>query len=75
MPRTIDQAVGTAVRRVRTKYGLTQAGLGRLVGVTADTVWTWETGRVRLSLRRVEQIANALGIGWIEILTVAARER
>ena len=39
------RAVAARIREERRAAGLTQGGLAALVGVTAHTVWRWETGR------------------------------
>jgi DNA-binding transcriptional regulator YiaG len=35
------------VRRLRRQLGVSQSGLGRMLGVTKQTVWLWESGRAR----------------------------
>lgn len=49
------------LKELKKSLGLTQAELGRLVGVTGFTVHNWETGKTRidaLTLRRLCQMAG-----------------
>ncbi len=39
---------GLELRQLRDGAGLTRAALASLVGVSEQTVWRWETGRVRV---------------------------
>lgn len=55
---------GAAIRRLRTKAGISQEHLARRVGVTAHTIWRLEndpTANPRLETLRA--IARALGVG------------
>ena len=47
---------------LRSTRGLTQAELGRQVGVCAVTVSRWEGGKASPSLDQVHKIASALGV-------------
>jgi len=38
----------SALRRLRRRFGLTQAAFADLVGVTANTVARWERGEMRM---------------------------
>lgn len=49
--------VGDRIREARTKLGLTQAQLARQVGVSSQTVWSWEAGRVRPKHEHLEELA------------------
>lgn len=51
------------VRQLRDKYGLTQRGLGDMLGVTSNAVALWEAGRRNPSecaKRLMERIAKDL---------------
>jgi DNA-binding transcriptional regulator YiaG len=39
---------GLELRMLREGAGLTRAALAQLVGVSEQTVWRWESGRVRV---------------------------
>ena len=48
MPETREypwKNIGDRIREARTKLGLTQVQLARQVGVSSQTVWSWEAGR------------------------------
>ena len=49
--------IGDRIREARTKLGLTQAQLARQVGVSSQTVWSWEAGRVRPKHEHLEELA------------------
>ena len=55
------------VRRLRRQLGVSQSGLGRMLGVTKQTVWLWESGRARcrgahmLMLRRLVPMGKGGG--------------
>ena len=49
--------IGDRIREARQKLGLTQAELARQVGVTSQTVWSWEAGRVKPTHEHLEELA------------------
>ena len=49
--------IGDRIREARTKLGLTQAQLGLQVGVSSQTVWAWESGRVKPTHEHLEELA------------------
>ena len=49
--------VGDRIREARTKLGLTQTQLARQVGVSSQTVWSWEAGRVKPTREHMEELA------------------
>ena len=49
---------GKGVRSLRKRLGLTQAKLGRLAGVSIQTIVNWEGTSGKVSLRRKETIAR-----------------
>ena len=55
-------SIGDRIRLERTTAGLTQEQLGIAVGVTAEAVSLWESGKRRLAADKVPSIARALGI-------------
>lgn len=54
--RFIFEGQGEQVRRKRLESGLTQGELGKLYGVSKNTVRRWENGSVRMSRRMWERI-------------------
>lgn len=61
-----DRTVGQRMAVAREAKGLTQEGLGKLMGVTRGTVAAWETGS-EPSLKRIKSVAAVLEVraGWI----------
>ena len=49
--------IGNRIREARTKLGLTQAQLAGQVGVSSQTVWSWEAGRVKPTHEHLEELA------------------
>ena len=49
--------IGDRIREARTKLGLTQAQLAGWVGVSSQTVWAWEAGRVKPTHEHLEELA------------------
>jgi len=57
-----DSSLGHRLKTLREEYGLTQAQLARLAGVTAGLIGQIEQGKVQPSLNTLEKIAHALGV-------------
>ncbi|HAG07737.1 MAG TPA: transcriptional regulator [Peptococcaceae bacterium] len=55
-------SLGHRLKALREEYGLTQARLARLAGVTAGLIGQIEQGKVQPSLNTLEKIAQALGV-------------
>ena len=49
--------IGNRIKEARTKLGLTQAQLAKQVGVSSQTVWSWEAGRVKPTHEHLEELA------------------
>ncbi len=49
--------IGDRIKEARNKLGLTQAQLARQVGVSSQTVWSWEAGRVKPTHEHLEELA------------------
>jgi transcriptional regulator with XRE-family HTH domain len=58
----IDRNVGTRIRMQRMLLGLSQAEVGKAVGVTFQQVQKYEKGRNRIGASRLQQIANVLKV-------------
>ena len=55
------------IRTLRTRLGLSQAALGRLVGVTGAAVIAWERGRAKPSGDRRKAVVALRGLGRREV--------
>ena len=49
--------IGDRIKEARNKLGLTQAQLAHQVGVSSQTVWSWEAGRVKPTYEHLEELA------------------
>jgi DNA-binding XRE family transcriptional regulator len=56
------KALGSHVRQLRTKRGLTQEQLASLAGVSENTIVTLEAGRLNTTVATCFDIAKALGV-------------
>ena len=54
--------IGARIRDARTKAGLTQRRLSELLGVSPQTVWYWESGRMRPAHERLVELAFQCGV-------------
>lgn len=57
-----DGSLGHRLKTLREEYGMTQAQLAGLAGVTAGLIGQIEQGKVQPSLKTLEKIAHALGV-------------
>lgn len=60
---------GAMIKRLREEKGLTQAELAEKIFVTDKAVSKWETGRGYPDISLVENLAKALGVSVIELLS------
>lgn len=57
-----EGSLGHKLRMLREEYGMTQAQLARLAGVTAGLIGQVEQGKVQPSLKTLEKLAQAMGV-------------
>ena len=55
-------SLGPKLKAMREEYGLTQARLANLAGVTAGLIGQIEHGKVQPSLKTLEKVAEAMGV-------------
>lgn len=60
--------IGDNIRRVRTKYGLTQEEFGKVAGVSGIAVSQWENDRAVPRMGAVQSIADHFGINKGDII-------
>ncbi len=67
------------LKKLRTEKGLSQAELGRLLGVTGQTVLNWENGIFEPRIKDLIAIADFFGVSVDELIervpTKSERER
>jgi transcriptional regulator with XRE-family HTH domain len=61
-PTDADRIIGNNLRTRRTKQKISQARLGRTLGITPRQVEQYETGVSRIHAKRLEAIARYLGV-------------
>lgn len=57
-----EKAIGSLIRQLRKSSGMSQMALADKIGVSYQQVQKYEKGVNRLSISRLKQIANALGV-------------
>ena len=67
--------LGKKIADARRQMGLTQNALATRVGVTAQAVSKWETGRSCPDISILDEIADILGISLFELLGMEEREK
>jgi transcriptional regulator with XRE-family HTH domain len=65
-----SETIGQRIARIRKKRGLTQAQLGKGVGIAQRLVSDYETGRARLFDEMVARVALALRVSTDELLGI-----
>ena len=70
-----DLEFGNRLLQLRLKAGLTQAQLGKKVGISAATVSSWEHSRSTPLLGFVPKLANALCVSADELLSMPAHDK
>jgi HTH-type transcriptional regulator/antitoxin HipB len=64
-PLKTPEQMRQQLRSLRKKRGLTQAGLGTLIGVTQARVVEIEANPGSVSLQQITQVLSALGAGFV----------
>lgn len=64
---TAASRVGNRIRMIRTEKGLSQAELGKKVGLTADRIQKYENGARKPKADLLKQIAAALGVSTLAL--------
>lgn len=61
-------SIGENIRRLRERAGMTQADLGKVLGVTHSAVSLIESGKRGISLKQADKIAAALNTNLDELV-------
>lgn len=67
-PDPLEVSLGARVRDLRLGQGITLRELARRIGVSAATVSQLEHGHTGISIRRLSQIAEALGVPVLQLM-------
>lgn len=58
----IDQKIGEKIRQLRKNWGLSQGELAEKIGISFQQVQKYEKGSTRISVMRLQQISEVLGV-------------
>jgi len=58
----IEKKIGLKIRRIRKNWGLSQIDLAERIGLSFQQIQKYEKGSTRISVMRLQQISEALGI-------------
>lgn len=58
----INQAIGLRIKKARLEKGLSREQVARKIDVTQQCIEKYEKGQVDISVKRLTQIAKALGV-------------
>lgn len=69
------RAIGERVRDARSGVGLTQEGLGEVVGLGRTSITNLEQGRQHISVMTLYRLASALGMNPADLLPIPSTEQ
>lgn len=58
----IDKKIGQKIKRIRKSWGFSQIELAERVGISFQQIQKYEKGLTRISVMRLQQISEALGV-------------
>jgi len=58
----IDKIIGKRIKQIRNTWGLSQSELAEKIGVSFQQIQKYEKGSTRISVMRLQQISEALGV-------------
>ena len=58
----INREIGQKIKRLRIRWGLSQSQLAERIGISFQQIQKYEKGSSRISVMRLKQIAEALGV-------------
>lgn len=67
-------SIAENIKSLRSKFGLTQAQLGDIAGVSDKAVWTWENGTAEPRMGAIQKIADHFHIKKSDIVDDAPFE-
>jgi transcriptional regulator with XRE-family HTH domain len=67
--KEIDMILGNVIKRHRKAAGLSQSELGQAAGVTFQQIQKYESGQNRISVSRLFQLAETLGLEPASVVT------
>ncbi len=58
----IDKKIGLIIKQIRKSWGLSQSELAERIGISFQQVQKYEKGSTRISVMRLQQISEVLGV-------------
>ena len=58
----LDKKIGQKIKQIRKSWGLSQIELAEKIGISFQQIQKYEKGSTRISVVRLQQIAEALGV-------------
>jgi len=58
----IDEKIGIKIKRIRKSWGLSQGELAERIGISFQQIQKYEKGSTRISVMRLQQISEVLGV-------------
>ncbi|MBW1669689.1 MAG: helix-turn-helix transcriptional regulator [Deltaproteobacteria bacterium] len=58
----IDKKIGLRIKEIRKGWGLSQIELAERIGISFQQIQKYEKGTTRISVMRLQQISDALGV-------------
>ena len=58
----IDKKIGLRIKEIRKGWGLSQIELAERIGISFQQIQKYEKGATRISVARLQQISEALGV-------------
>ena len=58
----LDKKIGLKIKQIRKSWGLSQIELAERIGISFQQIQKYEKGSTRISVMRLQQISEALGV-------------
>ena len=58
----IEKKIGLKIKRIRKSWGLSQSELAERIGISFQQIQKYENGSTKISVMRLQQISEALGV-------------
>jgi transcriptional regulator with XRE-family HTH domain len=71
--KAFSKALGARIAGFRQDHNMTQLQLGELLGVTQQTLASWEVGRRRVPVSLLPQLAQALAVSVEDLIGTATQ--
>jgi transcriptional regulator with XRE-family HTH domain len=69
----IERKIGQKIRQLRRNWGISQIELAGRIGISFQQIQKYEKGSTRISVKRLQEISDALGINIISFFEEGER--